>query len=103
MEKLPLGLLDAARNYLDITWEDFDGDQKLRGILLRGMAYIDRIAGRKQDYTAEGKAKELLLDYARYVRSNKLEDFAKNYLSEIIALQVDEEVERYAAGRDADV
>lgn len=30
MEKLPLGLLDAARNYLDITWEDFDGDQKLR-------------------------------------------------------------------------
>lgn len=103
MKELPQGLLDAARNYLDITWEDFDGDQKLRGILLRGMAYIDRIAGSPQDYMAEDKAKELLLDYARYVRSNRLEDFAKNYLAEIIALQVDEEVRRYAEGGDTDV
>ena len=33
-------LLDEVKNYLDITWEDALGDQKLMGMVQRGMAAI---------------------------------------------------------------
>ena len=89
---LPNGLLNAAKNYLDITWEDADTDTKLTGILERGIAYLNRIAGVEQDYTVEGDAKALLLDYARYVRSSALDEFLTNYLPELLALQMYAEV-----------
>lgn len=89
---LPNGLLNAAKNYLDITWQDADTDTKLTGILERGIAYLNRIAGVEQDYTVEGDAKALLFDYARYVRSNALDEFLTNYLSELLALQMYAEV-----------
>ncbi len=85
---LPAGLLDAAKNYLDITWEDAAGEAKLSGILERGIAYLNRTAGAEQDYTVEGQARALLLDYARYVRSGALDEFMRNYLHELIALQI---------------
>lgn len=81
-------LLADARNYLDVTWEDAEGDQKLLGILNRGMAYLDHLAGLSLNYETEDKPKELLLDYTRYVRANALEDFQKNYLSELLTLQI---------------
>ncbi|NTV91188.1 MAG: hypothetical protein HGA22_12645 [Clostridiales bacterium] len=92
---LPEGLLAAVRNYLDITWVDAAGDVKLSGIIARGIVYIDGIAGVSMDYTEEGKARELLFDYCRYVRSNALEDFQKNYLPELLTLQIIQEVETY--------
>jgi len=96
-ETLPVGLLDAVRNYLDITWSDDAGNAKLTGIILRGMKYIDAAAGEPLDYTLEDKPRELLLDYCRYARSNALDEFAMNYLHEIISLQNAKEVARYIA------
>jgi hypothetical protein len=93
---LPEGLLDAVRNYLDITWEDGAGDEKLSGIIARGIKYIDGVAGSAQDYTTEDKPRELLLDYCRYVRSNALGEFQANYLPELLSLQIREEVAAYA-------
>ncbi|MDL2324059.1 hypothetical protein LJC61_02755 [Ruminococcaceae bacterium OttesenSCG-928-A16] len=92
---LPEGLLETLKNYLDYTWGDAGSDEKLAGILSRGIAYIDRIAGEKLDYTKEEKPQELLFDYCRYVRDNALNEFKANYLHELIALQVDKGVERY--------
>ena len=89
-------LLEDIKNYLDITWEDPEGDQKLSGIIARGMAYINRIAGSEQDFTEEAKPRELLCDYVRYVRAGALDEYAKNYLPELLALQIDRKVERYA-------
>ena len=66
---LPDGLLDAVRNYLDITWTDADGDLKLIGIISRGIKYINSVAGTELDYIIEDKPRELLFDY-KYVRSN---------------------------------
>ena len=85
-------LLAAAKNYLDITWDDPEGDRKLSGILGRGMKYLDGIAGRELDYSTEDKPRELLFDYGRYVRSNALDEFQGNYLHELLALQISEEV-----------
>lgn len=91
-----MNLLKDVKNYLNITWEDELEDEKLGGIIARGKKYIDRIAGSEQDYEIEDKPRELLFDYCRYVRSNALEEFSKNYLHELIALQVDKGVEQFA-------
>lgn len=93
---LPEGLLDAVKNYLDITWEDPEGDQKLSGIIARGMQYLNTVAGTELDYTEEGKPRELLFDYCRYVRSGALDEFAINYQHELLSLQIQQEVKAYA-------
>lgn len=92
---LPAGLLEAVRNYLDITWVDAAGDLKLTGIVSRGIKYIDSLAGAEMDYTIESKPRELLFDYCRYVRSNALDEFQTNYLHELLSLQITEEVKAY--------
>ena len=92
---LPAGLLEAVRNYLDITWVDTAGDTKLTGIIERGMKYIDSLAGAEMDYTVEEKPRELLFDYCRYVRSNALDEFQQNYLAELLSLQISQEVKAY--------
>lgn len=92
---LPEGLLEAVKNYLDITWNDSAGDEKLSGIISRGMKYINSVAGTELDYTSEDKPRELLFDYCRYVRSNALNEFAVNYQHELLALQISQEVKNY--------
>jgi len=86
---LPNGLLDAAKNELDISWSDEATEKKLTGILERGIAYLDRHAGAAKDYTVEGDARALLFDYARYARAGALDEFEKNYLHELLSLQID--------------
>jgi hypothetical protein len=94
---LPEGLLDAVKNYLDITWVDYAGDEKLTGIISRGMKYLDNAAGAELDYAEEDKPRELLMDYCRYVRSNALDEFQTNYLPELLSLQIQKEVADYVA------
>lgn len=100
---LPDGLLDAVRNYLDITWDDPVGDKKLTGILSRGIRYIDTVAGEICDYTVEDKPRELLFDYVRYVRANALDEFQNNYLHELLSLQQQKEVARYVENQSTSV
>lgn len=92
---LPDGLLNDVKDYIDITWTDAQTDLKISGIIERGIKYIDRIAGSALDYMSNDKPKELLFDYCRYARSNALEMFQKNYLHELLSLQIDKEVEAY--------
>lgn len=94
---LPDGLLKSVKNYLDITWDDDAGDEKLSGIIARGIKYLDFIAGVELDYTTEDKGRELLFDYVRYVRSNALDVFQRNYSHELLQLQLQKGVERIEA------
>lgn len=89
---IPEGLLEAVRNYLDISWSDDAGDTKLTGIIARGMKYLDATAGKACDYTVEDKPRELLFEYCRYARSNALDEFQKNYLHELSSLQLSVEI-----------
>ena len=90
-------LLIAVKNYLDITWEDADTDLKLTGIISRGIKFIDHHAGATLDYSIEDNPRSLLFDYSRYSWSNALDEFSKNYLSEILDLQITESVKAYEA------
>lgn len=92
---LPEELLNDVKIYLDITWVDIETDKKITGITERGIKYIDGIAGSEMDYTVEDKPRELLFDYCRYARSNALDEFQKNYLHELLTLQIAKGVEAY--------
>jgi len=95
-------LLVAVKNYLDITWHDPAGDNKLFGIIARGKKYLNKVAGAELDYLAEDKPRELLFDYCRYVRSNALDEFQNNYLPELLTLQISQEVKDYAEAEDSE-
>ena len=69
-------LLDAARLYNNITWDDADENALLTGILSRGI-----------DYTAEDIPRGLLLDYSMYAREKALDEFEENYATEINSLR----------------
>ena len=90
-------LLTDIRSYLDITWVDPAGDQKLVGLIARGVVYLNDLAGTGLDYLTEGQARALLFDYVRYARSNVLDEFAKNFQQEIIRFQLAQEVAAYEA------
>ena len=92
-------MLEVVRNYLDITYEDIQTDQKLTGIIEQGRAYLDQIAGRVQDYETDHVPRALLLDYCRYARNNALELFEENFKTDLITLRIGVQVEEYAAGQ----
>ena len=90
------GLLEDVRNYLDITYQDEETDKKLSGIIERGRAYLNNMAGEIQDYEAEALPRALLLDYCRYARSNALESFEENFRAELIMLRIGVQTDGYA-------
>lgn len=97
-------ILLSARNYLNITWNDAEENEKLSGILSRGMRYLDHIAGAELDYEVEDDPRALLFEYARYARAEALDEFQGNYLHELLGLQIREEVNRYDSEQEnADV
>lgn len=95
-------LLAEVKNYLDITWEDALGEQKLMGIVQRGMAAIKGKIGECNFYE-ETQEKALLFDYVMYARAGEISMFWDNYRSEIISLQISRKVDAYAENREGAV
>ena len=72
---MPEGMLQDVKDYLHITWQDEKTDQNLTGMINRGMARLQKIAGVPLDFSEESLARGLLLDYCRYANSHALEMF----------------------------
>jgi len=85
---MPEGLLDDIKSYLHITWQDTETDNNLTGIIKRGMARLQDIAGVSLDFSTEDLARTLLFDYCRYSNSHALEMFEKNFLNELLSLRI---------------
>lgn len=85
-------LLAEAKNALDITWTDEAADQKLEGQIRRGIAYITEKTGVKAtDFSGDSvnyRAQELLFNYLLYDRAGSLDQFKKNYQSDLVGLRV---------------
>ncbi len=88
-------LLKAAKDYLCISWDSETGNENLRGLLSRGMAYLDQAVGVELDYKIEDIQRQLLFDFCRYGRSDAFEEFKVNFLSEILSLQIREDIKAY--------
>ena len=89
-------LMDDVKNYLDRTWQDDMEDQKIAGIVKRGMAAIRGKIGECNFYE-ETQERALLFDYVMYVRVGEAPQFWQNYKNEIISLQIERKVDAYAA------
>lgn len=88
-------LLEDVRNYLDITWDDPKGDEKLQGMIKRGMASLARKIG-ECDFLGDTQERTLLFQLVMYEYSGELQQFWENYKSEVIGLQIAKKVEEYA-------
>lgn len=86
-------LLTDVKTYLHITWQDENTDNNLTGIIKRGMARLQEIAGVSLDFTVEDLPRSLLFDYCRYANSHALEMFEKNFASELMSLHIKAQVE----------
>lgn len=89
---MPVGLLEDIKSYLHITWQDPKTDINLIGIINRGMARLQNIAGVPLDFTIEDLPRTLLFDYCRYANSHALEMFEKNFASELMSLHIEGQV-----------
>ena len=79
-------LLDEVKDYLKITWND--EDTSINKLILEAKQYLDEKLGTAVDYTVDLVALGLLKDYCRYVRNYSKEYFEKNFLNEILNLQL---------------
>ncbi|NFH74545.1 hypothetical protein FDC58_18500 [Clostridium botulinum] len=83
-------LLQDVKDYLHISWDDEKTDKNLTGMIKRGMAHLNKIAGVSfLDYTVEDSPKSLLLDYVRYANSQALEVFEMNFQGELLSLHLE--------------
>ena len=94
-DNLPEGLLEAVKNYLNITWSDSATDAKIKGIIASGMLYLNGKAGAEMNYETDGTARTLLFEYARYMRDEALDVFENNYLSMILDMRHERMVKDY--------
>jgi hypothetical protein len=88
-------LREELKEYLKITWIDADTESNLLKIIKRGKSYLETVAGSTIDYETDLTAKQLLLDYGRYVYNHSFELFQINFISELVALSIREGVKSY--------
>ena len=81
-------LFTALLNELDITYADEQLTAKIKDIQRRADGYLRSKYGGKIDYEEDMQARELLFSYCRYARSNAIEQFEQDFLSEILNLSI---------------
>lgn len=79
---------------LDVTWEDDETNRKLSSILERACHVINEYAGEEIDYESDLTARQLVLDYSRYVWNNVAEEFKTNFGAELVQLRSRYQVKR---------
>lgn len=90
---LPAGLLADVETYLQIPAADEVIDARISGLIAAGMHYIDGKLGLDADYTEDGDARTLLMEYVRYARDGAIDVFEGNYRHLILAAQAAIKVE----------
>ena len=86
-------------NCIALPVENIRERKKLSGIVERGEKYLEGKIG-QCDFESETQEKDLLLNYCMYARAGQVDEFIKNYKSEIISLQM-RSFQRKAGGCDA--
>lgn len=89
-------LLELLKSRLDITWVDDSTDAKLKQFIEDGVSAFATLTGESDfDYTVPSTQRELLFTRCQYALENMLDDFSKNYQSEIVSMINRAKVKRY--------
>lgn len=79
-------LLADVKDYLHITWGD--EDDSVNKLILEAKQYLKEKLGTAVNYNKDLVALGLLKDYCRYVRNYSKEYFEKNFVNELLHLQL---------------
>lgn len=92
-------MLGLAKRKLNITWEDDDTDARLSEIIEDGIVELADKIGISDgfDFSQPGQERKLLLAYCLYGWNNALDDFERNYASDILQARERWEVDRYGS------
>lgn len=94
-------LVDYIKVQCNYQWIDDNMRMKLSNIIMDGIAYLDNVYGKENDYTKEGLARSLLVNYVLYAQANALDDFSKNYKQELLSLNLSGNVSDFVEEDDA--
>lgn len=87
-------LLSDVKSYLHITWVDENTNNNLIAAINSSIARLQEIAGVSIiDFTVDGLARDLLKDRCRYINSQALEMFEKNFSAELMSLHIKTQVD----------
>ena len=92
-------MLGLAKRKLNITWDDDDTDARLSEIIEDGIVELADKIGISDgfDFSQPGQERKLLLAYCLYGWNNALDDFERNYASDILQARERWEVSRYGS------
>ncbi len=86
--------LQEVKNYLNITWNDADMDQKITGVMERALGILEDYAGAAVDFSkCGGFERQLYLDCCRYIFNNAFEDFKISFGTDLTALRLKYQLE----------
>lgn len=89
-------LLQLCRNELQITWQNRETDERILNHIRNGVRHISDIGGvTDDDFLEGGRANALLLAYVRRAVSGDISTFENDYMSELLGLQIESEVNSY--------
>lgn len=77
-------LLKDTKDKLYVSWSD--NDEQIKKIIIRSCKYIQSKITQELSFTPDSEEYELMLERCRYDWNNALDEFEKNYSSEILAL-----------------
>ncbi|WP_251867869.1 hypothetical protein [Enterococcus malodoratus] len=83
-EDISTELLTDVKDKLYVSWSD--NDEQIKKIILRASKYIQLKITQELSFTPDSEEYELMLERCRYDWNNALDEFEKNYSSEILAL-----------------
>ena len=93
-------LLEDILNELDMTLADESMQKKIKDIMQRGKARIEKIGGKQLDFSKNQQARELLFSYCRYGRSNAIEQFEHDFSSQLTGFALDEALATLESGAE---
>lgn len=92
IEDIPAELLEEVKDNLFVTWSD--NDKQIKIIILKSMNYLQSKVSQIltiEDFSSYDIEHTLLIERCRYDWNNALNEFEKNFASEILAF-----IQKYA-------
>ena len=83
LDTIPKELLDEVKDKLDVTWDD--NDNRVESIIIRACNYLQSKVTQELHFTQDSYEYALLLERCRYDWNNALDEFEKNYATEILS------------------
>lgn len=81
--------VDNLKIDIDITYSEELTDQKVTGIFERAKAHLNHRACREIDWDNDITYRQLLIDCCKYIFSNALSEFDKEYAEELNTMYLD--------------